>query len=168
MASVDLKDPYFTAPIHDSQQKYYKFEWEQKIYKYLRMSYGCSDAMQIFIKILKPVYAKLRQKRHLSDAVVGDSYLQDDTEIDCVRNVEYLVFTIHQIKSTLMVTQQIENLSLIIDSTKMTVKIYKSKMISNTNRIKTLVAINLPTIRLFVSVISFSERFLLENYNIEP
>ena len=67
-----------------------------------------------------------------------------------------------------MATQQIENLSLIIDSTKMTVKIYKSKMISNTNRIKTLVAINLPTIRLFVSVISFSERFLLENYNIEP
>ena len=88
MASVDLKDPHFTAPIHDSQQKYYKFEWEQKIYKYLRMSYGCSDAMQIFIKILKPVYGKLRQKRHLSDAVVGDSYLQDDTEIDCVRNVE--------------------------------------------------------------------------------
>ena len=28
MASDDLKDAFFTVPIHESHQKYFKFEWK--------------------------------------------------------------------------------------------------------------------------------------------
>ena len=88
MASVDLKDAFFTVPIHESYQKYFKFEWIDKVYKFLGMPNGYSDAMRIFTKILKLVYANLRQKGHLSVVFVDDLYLQRDTETECLENVE--------------------------------------------------------------------------------
>ena len=67
------------------------------------MSNGYSDVMWIFTKILKPVYANLRQKGHLSVVFVDDPYLQGDTETECLRNVEttialleYSGFTCHE------------------------------------------------------------------------
>ena len=56
MATVDLKDAFFTIPAHISHQKYFRFEWFQNFDKFLDMPYGYSDAMRIFTKILKPVY----------------------------------------------------------------------------------------------------------------
>ena len=79
---------FFTVPIHESHQKYFKFEWIDKVYKFLGMSNGYSDAMRIFKKILKPVYANLRQKGNLSVLFVDDSYLQEDTEAECLENGE--------------------------------------------------------------------------------
>ena len=88
MTSVDLKDVFFTVPIHESHQKYCKFEWIDKVYKYVGMANGYSDVMQIFTKILKPVCVNLRQKGHLSVVFVDDSYLKGDTETECLGNVE--------------------------------------------------------------------------------
>ena len=122
------------------------------------MPNGCSDAMRIFTKNLKPVYANLRQKGHLSVVFVDDSYLQGETE--CLEAVEaaialleYLGFTIHEAKSILKPTQRIEFLGFIIDSTKITVTISKEKMIAITNKIKKLMTIKFPTIRQLASVI---------------
>ena len=39
MASVDLKDAFYTIPIHNAYQKYFKFMWYQKFYEFLSMSY---------------------------------------------------------------------------------------------------------------------------------
>ena len=33
MASVNLKDAFFTIPINEAYQKYFMFEWLEKIYK---------------------------------------------------------------------------------------------------------------------------------------
>ena len=59
-AIVDLKDAFFTVPIHESRQKHFKFEWTDKVYKFVGMPNGYSDTIRIFTKILKPVYANLR------------------------------------------------------------------------------------------------------------
>ena len=56
MASVDLKDAFFTVPVHKLHQKIFMFEWIQKFYKFVGMRNGYSDAMRIFTKILKPVF----------------------------------------------------------------------------------------------------------------
>ena len=108
--------------------------------------------IQMACKILKPVYANLRQKGRLSVVFVDDSYLQGHTETECLGNVEakiallkYLDFTIHEAKSILKPTHQIEFLDFIIDSTKMTVTISKDKMIAITNKIKKLLATTFPT-----------------------
>ena len=52
------------------------------------MPNGYSDAMQIFKKILKSVYAFLRQKGHLFVVFVNDLYLHGDNETECLRSVE--------------------------------------------------------------------------------
>ena len=44
MASVDIKDGFFTVPIHESYQKYFNFEWKDKVYKFVEMQNGYSDA----------------------------------------------------------------------------------------------------------------------------
>ena len=80
MASVDLKDAFFNK----SHQKYFKFEWLQSVYKFIGMSNGYSEAMRIFIKILRPVFGCLRQEGYLSIILVDDSYLQGNTESECL------------------------------------------------------------------------------------
>ena len=49
------------------------------------MPNGYSDAIPVFTKILKPVYANLTEKGHLSAVFVEDSYLQGDTETECLK-----------------------------------------------------------------------------------
>ena len=52
------------------------------------MPNGYSDAMRIFTKILKPVFGHLRQEGHLSVIFVDDSYLQGDTEQECINSTK--------------------------------------------------------------------------------
>ena len=126
MASVDLKDAFFTIPVHILHQKYFKFEWFNK---FLGMPNGYSDAMRIFTKILKPVFGYLRKQGHLSVVFVDDSYLQADTEQECIKNINATVniltmlrFTIHERKSVSIPTQKIEFLGFLIDSINMSKK----------------------------------------------
>ena len=108
MASADLKDVFFTVPLHKLHQKCFMFEWIQKFYKFVGMPNGYSDAMRIFTKIIKPVFGHLRQKGHLSVIFVDDSYLQGDTKQECMNNIKAIVdlllklgFIVHEKKSTL-------------------------------------------------------------------
>ena len=123
MASVDLKDAFFTVPVHKMHQKVFMFEWIQKFYKFVGMPNAYSDAMSIFTKILKPIFGHLRQKSHLSD-----SYFQGDTEQESMNNIKATVdlllklgFIVHEKKSVLIPTQKIEFLGFIIDSNSMTI-----------------------------------------------
>ena len=129
MSSVDLKDAFFTIPVHILHQKHFKFEWFNQFYKFLVMPYGYSDAMRIFTKILKPVFGYLRKQGHLSVVFVDDSYLQADTEQECIKNTNATVniltmlrFTIHERKSVSIPTQKIEFLGFLIDSINMSKK----------------------------------------------
>ena len=67
MASVDLKDGFYSVPIHKDHQKYFKFQWLEKVYKFLGVANEYSEAMHIFTKILKPPF--------LLVTFVDDSYL---------------------------------------------------------------------------------------------
>ena len=60
MASVDLKDAFFTVPVRKLHKKFFMFEWIQKFYKFVGMPNGYSDAMTIFTKILKPDFGHVR------------------------------------------------------------------------------------------------------------
>ena len=73
MASVDLKDSFFTIPINEAYQKYFMFEWLEKIYKFIAMPNGFLDALHVFTKISKPVYAYLRQQGYMSVIFVDGS-----------------------------------------------------------------------------------------------
>ena len=38
MASVDLKDAFYTVPIHPDHQKFLKFKWEEHCYAFRRIA----------------------------------------------------------------------------------------------------------------------------------
>ena len=56
------------------------------------MPNGYSDAMRIFTKILKSVSGHIRQEGHLSVIFVHDSYLQRDTEQECMNKSRLLIY----------------------------------------------------------------------------
>ena len=87
MSSVDLKDAFYTIPIHNAYQKYFKFMWYQKFYKYLDMPNGYSEAMRVFTKMLKPPFVTLRKQGFISVIFVDDCYLQGSTRGECLENV---------------------------------------------------------------------------------
>ena len=160
MASVDLKDAFYTIPIHNAYQKYFKFMWYQKFYKYLGMPNGYSDAMRVFTKMLKPPFATLRKQGFISVIFVDDPYLQGSTRGECLENVHKTVnllaslgFTIHKEKSVLEPTQCIEFLGFIINSADMTVKINPKKSQIIIEKIKNFLDHKKPTTRQLASVI---------------
>ena len=71
------------------------------------MTNGYSDAMQIFTKILKPVFGHLQNQSHISVIFVHDSYLQGDTKQECMNKINATIdllcslrFSIHTGKPT--------------------------------------------------------------------
>ena len=60
MATVDLKDAYFSIPIDTRDRKYLRFLWDNVLYEFTCLPFGYSLAPRTFTKILKPAQALLR------------------------------------------------------------------------------------------------------------
>lgn len=54
--SIDLKDAYFSIPVHPSFQKYLKFSWQGQLYKFVCICFGLASAPRVFTKVLKPIF----------------------------------------------------------------------------------------------------------------
>ena len=57
LTSIDLKDAYFSIPIHPDYRKYLRFSWNNNILEFACLAFGLASAPRIFTKILKPVFA---------------------------------------------------------------------------------------------------------------
>jgi hypothetical protein len=89
---------------------------------------------------LKPIYATLRERGHISSGYIDDSYLQGDTYLECRDNglqtaelFTALGLWIHEEKSVFIPTQRLLHLGNVFDSTKLTVELSetnKSKLIA--------------------------------------
>jgi hypothetical protein len=130
MASIDLRDAYYSIPISQPHQKYLKFGWHGQLYQFTCLPNGLACAPQIFTKLLKPVYSTLRRRGHLIFGYIDDSYLQGDNYQDCARNVsdssalfQKLGFILHDEKSVTEPTQQLVLLGYVLNSVNMTVSL---------------------------------------------
>ena len=113
MASVDLKDPYYSIPIAE------EFLIEnsscfngKKNTQFTCLPNGLLSAPWIFTKILKSVYALLRSIGHTCMGHIDDSLLAGQRYNSCHRNMADTVglftnlgFTIHPVKSVLQPQQ---------------------------------------------------------------
>ena len=100
MALVDLKDVYYTVPIHPSHQKYLKFCFDGVFYKYTCLPNGLAGAPRIFTKLLRPVYATLRNMGHLNSGYIDDSYLQGDTVTPTAEKVQQIFCLRYALENT--------------------------------------------------------------------
>ena len=160
MASIDLKDAYYTVPIHKDFQKYLAFAWDDEIYVYTCLPNGLGPAPRLFTKLLKPPIHKLHKAGHILSAYIDDIYLQGSSFEECAANVadtiicfDKLGFIIHPTKSEFIPRQSITFLGFILDSTNMTVRPNADKIGKVTDTCKRLLAKNDCTIRELASAI---------------
>ena len=148
MARVDLKDAFYTVPIHPDHQKFLKFKWEEHCYSFRVMPSGYSEAMRVF----KPPFSILSSHGYLYVIFSDDSYLQGHTFSTCEDNVntavdvlQFLGFTIHPEKSVLVPTQEIEFLGFVLNSVEMKIKLIDCKPGKIILKIKKLLKKNKPS-----------------------
>ena len=168
MASVDLKDVFFTVPIRESHQKYFKLEWKDKVYKFVGMPkwvFWCHTGIYKDSKILRFYLqrfclCRFKTKRSLICCLcwwlVFARWYWNWVFRECGSynsSFKLLKFYYSRSKVKIMkLTQRIEFLGFIIDSTKVTVTVSKDKMIAITNKVKNLMAATFPAIRQLASV----------------
>ena len=160
MASVDLKDAYYSVSIASTDQKYLKFVWDGQLYKFVCFSNGLTCCPRMFTKLLKPVYANLRQQGHESSGYIDDSYLQGDDFADCVANVKATVnafdslgLITHPEKSVLIPTQQLTYLGFILDSVEMKIFLTPEKIERLTKHCLEILNKSRPTIQEIASLV---------------
>ena len=122
MASIDLKDAFFSVPIHSTHQKYLQFRFDD-LFQFTCMPNGYGAAMRVFPEISKVSLGHLRSLGHNSVVYVDDSYLQGDKYLACLYNISDTIkllrelgFLIHTEKSVLTPSQTIVFLDFIISS----------------------------------------------------
>jgi len=141
MASLDLKDAYYSVKIHPDFQKFLKFSYKGILYKYTVLPNGLCICPRYFTKIMKPPLAFLRLLGHIVSGYIDDLYLQGKTQQKCIANAidaitlfENLGLVIHPDKSVIVPQQRLVFLGFVTDSVLMTVRLTSDKI----TKIKTL------------------------------
>lgn len=122
MASIDLKDAYYSVSIHSDFPKYLKFNWRGQLYKFVCFPNGLAPCPRQFTKLLKPVFSSLRKLGHISVVYTDDTWLTFEDYNSSVNNIaetitllDRLAFVIHPEKSILIPTQEITLLGFIFN-----------------------------------------------------
>ena len=135
MASIDLKDAYYSIPIHKKDRKYLKFMWKGKFYQFTCLPNGLAEAPRKFTKILKAPFGSLRGKGQTNSAYIDDSCILGVSYNECelaVRDtatlLDQLGFTVHPEKSSFIPSHIITYLGFVLNSLKMTVSLTPGKI----------------------------------------
>ena len=82
MHKVDLKDAYFSTPMHWNSQKKLRFEWDGSLYQFFCLCFGLSPALLVFTKLLKVPVAMSRKLKvrwiiYLDDILLAAASIEE-------------------------------------------------------------------------------------------
>ena len=111
------------------------FLWDNTLYQYTCLPNGLASAPRMFTKLMKPMYATLREQRYINLGYIDDCLLLGSTAEECNRNVietlklsKQLGFMHHPEKSVLQSCEKITFLGFTIDSVAITVTLPSHKV----------------------------------------
>ena len=158
MASIDLKDAYYSVSITPADRKYLRFMWRGSLSQFTCLPNGLSCAPRKFTKLLKPALSTLHLRDHVSSAYPDDMYLQGKTYQECVDNAidsvqvfDSLGFVAHP--DTFIPSQRLEVLGFILNSVEMTIRVTQEKATGLKTACNILLTDPSPTIRDLARVI---------------
>ena len=136
MCKRDLKDGYFSVPLHKDSRNLVRFLWAGNLYVFLCPCFGLAPAPTIFKKLLKVPISALRLQMitiiiYLDDLLIlGNSM----SEIFMARDsviflLQHLGFVISLKKCVSYPVQEIELLGLIVNSHTMTLSLPSEKIV---------------------------------------
>ena len=162
MASIDLKEAYYSIPIHEADQKYLVFQWEGRYFKFTCVPFGLCSAPWIFTKTLRPIFAEFHEMGFQGFGYIDDSFIISDSYEECLEAVNYLKnlfsrlgFRVHEEKSVLEPCQEIKFLGYILNSRNMSVTPPQDKKEKVKQSIQKLLWLEKPKIRMVASVLGF-------------
>lgn len=91
MASIDLKNAYYSVPIHTAFRNCICFQWQNRIFQFKAMPFGLTSAPRLFIKLLKPVYSLLHEEGFLGLGFIDNSFLIANNQNECTRSVDFML-----------------------------------------------------------------------------
>jgi len=134
MASLDLKDAYFSVAVREEDRKYLRFIWAGQVFEFQCLPFGLSSAPRVFTKLLKPIVAFLRRQGirlviFLDDMIVLTQSKEDlEAQMNQISQMLSLLgFTINWEKSQLTPSQLTQFLEFLIDSRNMMIHLTKEK-----------------------------------------
>ena len=135
MTSLDLRDAYYTLPVHEDFRKYLRFTWRSQLFEFTCLCFGLSPAPYIFTKVMKPVFSELRRKGIKCTYYIDDSLYFGSTLALAEHNtkhaktlLESLGFVVNTEKSVMKPSTRIQHLGFIIDSVEMKVFLPEEKL----------------------------------------
>lgn len=158
--SVDLADAFYSIAVNEDDRKLLRFWFQGQKYQFCALVMGLSSSPRIFSKLLKPAFAHLRSKGHVSAAYIDDSCLQGMTKDKCAENIidtislfDTLGLTINLEKSVLEPVQKITFLGFILCSTTMTVRLTDKRKTEIKQLCQLMLRSRRTTIRIFAKLI---------------
>ncbi|KAK6034742.1 reverse transcriptase [Cooperia oncophora] len=124
MAKIDLKDAYFSVPIHREFRKYLAFQYGGRLFQFKALpSSGLSSAPYVFTRLMRAIASELRS-RGIRLIVYLDDWLIIDEDKESLSSkisqitmlLKNLGLTINEKKSQLEPSQVVEFLGMTINS----------------------------------------------------
>lgn len=129
LASIDLRDAYFTLPVLPEYKSFLCFQWNSRIYMYNVMPFGLTSAPRFFTVIMKPPMAVLRKKGIKVFNYIDDLFVIAESKEKCERDVSEIIdlltslgFFINYEKSSLVPSTSMRFLGFLLDSEEMIVR----------------------------------------------
>ena len=85
--STDLKDAYYSIKISENFQGYLKFEFLNKLYKFVCFPNGLTPCPRKFTKITKVPLSSMKLQKILVSGYNDDFFTKDHTNEGCFNNV---------------------------------------------------------------------------------